>query len=269
LEFGTLEPWNPETLEQLAHRILFEDNHLLIVNKLPGEIVQGDKTGDEPLVESLKSYLKEKYSKPGDVFLGVVHRLDRPVSGAVVFARTSKALARMNAMLQKREIRKVYWAVCPSRQSSVISRQNKSELLNTQSTDDCRLKTDDWITLVHYLKRNEQQNKSYAFDLPGEGRQKAELRYRKIASGDRYDLLEIELLTGRHHQIRAQLAAIGFTIKGDLKYGSPRSNPDGSICLHSRSVEFIHPVSKQLISLIAPVPKERLWLDLQNNLESF
>jgi 23S rRNA pseudouridine1911/1915/1917 synthase len=228
-------------------RILYEDNHLLIVNKLPGEIVQGDKTGDVPLAESLKSYLKEKYNKPGEVFLGVVHRLDRPVSGAVIFARTGKALARMNAMLQKREIRKVYWAICPHTVPPPIGGGG-------------------WIPLTHYLRRNEQQNKSYAYDLPGEGRQKADLRYRKIASGDRYDLLEVELLTGRHHQIRAQLAAIGFTIKGDLKYGSPRSNPDGSICLHSRLVEFIHPVNKQALSITAPVSDDSLWRSLQNNI---
>jgi 23S rRNA pseudouridine1911/1915/1917 synthase len=223
-------------------RILFEDNHLLIVNKLPGEIVQGDKTGDEPLAETLKSYLKEKYNKPGEVFLGVVHRLDRPVSGAVIFARTSKALARMNEMLKRRDIKKVYWAIVASRQSSVVSRQ--------------------WVDLVNYLKKNEQQNKSYAYDQPGEGRQKAELRYQKIASGDRYDLLEIELLTGRHHQIRAQLSAIGSPIKGDLKYGAPRSNPDGSISLHARLVEFIHPVSKEMISVVAPVPDDKLWKSL-------
>jgi len=211
------------------------------VNKLPGEIVQGDKTGDEPLVETLKQYLKEKYNKPGAVFLGVVHRLDRPVSGAVIFARTSKALARMNELLKNREIRKVYWAIS-SRQSSVLSRQS--------------------VLITHYLRRNEKQNKTYAYEEPGEGRQKAELKYRKIASGDRYDLLEIELLTGRHHQIRAQLAAIGMPIKGDLKYGAPRSNPDGSISLHARSVEFVHPVSKEQISIVAPVPEDKLWTTL-------
>jgi 23S rRNA pseudouridine1911/1915/1917 synthase len=220
----------------ISPEILYEDNHLLIVNKQPGEIVQGDKTGDEPLVDSLKSYLKVKYNKPGAVFLGVVHRLDRPVSGAVVFARTSKALGRMNELLKTRQIRKVYWAICPGQQSAV-----------------------GWTLLVHYLSRNEKQNKSYVYDSPGEGRQKAELKYRKIASGERYDLLEIELLTGRHHQIRAQLAAIGSPIKGDLKYGAPRSNPDGSISLHSRLVEFVHPVSRELISIFAPVPDEKLW----------
>jgi 23S rRNA pseudouridine1911/1915/1917 synthase len=232
----------------MTNRILFEDNHLLIVNKLPGEIVQGDKTGDEPLVESLKSYLKVKYNKPGAVFLGVVHRLDRPVSGAVVFARTSKALSRMNAMLQKREMRKVYWAISPHPVPPPAGGGSKGGGL-----------MDDWNHLVHYLKRNEQQNKSYVFDHPGEGRQKAELKYRIIALGDRYDLLEIELLTGRHHQIRAQLAAVGSPIKGDLKYGSPRSNPDGSISLHSRLVEFVHPVSGELICITAKPPEEKIW----------
>ena len=235
-----MELWNVETLEPLKTRVLFEDNHLLIVNKQPGEIVQGDKTGDEPLVETLKSYIKEKYNKPGAVFLGLVHRLDRPVSGAVIFARTSKALGRMNEMFKTREVRKVYWAIIGGQQSAAGGRQ-------------------EWVLLQHYLKRNEQQNKSYAFDTPGEGRQKAELRYRKIASGDRYDLLEVELLTGRHHQIRAQLAATGSPIKGDLKYGAPRSNPDGSISLHSRYVEFIHPVSKEIIKVTAPVPGDKLW----------
>jgi 23S rRNA pseudouridine1911/1915/1917 synthase len=225
----------------MTNNILFEDNHLLIVNKQPGEIVQGDKTGDEPLVETLKTYIKEKYNKPGAVFLGVVHRLDRPVSGAVIFARTSKALSRLNEMFKTREVRKVYWAL--------VGQLAVGQL-------------DNWTHLTHYLTRNEKQNKSYAFDTPGEGRQKAELRYRKIASGDRYDLLEVELLTGRHHQIRAQLSAIGSPIKGDLKYGSPRSNPDGSISLHSRFVEFIHPVSKELISITAPVPGEKLWEEL-------
>jgi 23S rRNA pseudouridine1911/1915/1917 synthase len=228
----------------MTDQVLYEDNHLIIVNKRPGEIVQGDKTGDETLAETIKSYIKEKYSKPGEVFLGVVHRLDRPVSGAVIFARTSKALTRMNELLKNRDIRKVYWAVCPSRQSAV-------------DTDD------DWTLLTHYLKKNEQQNKSYVYDHPGEGRQKAELRFRKIASAERYDLLEVELLTGRHHQIRAQLAQIGSIIKGDLKYGAPRSNPDGSISLHARFVEFVHPVSKEIISITAEPPEERIWAILQ------
>jgi 23S rRNA pseudouridine1911/1915/1917 synthase len=228
-------------LKPIASRILFEDNHLLIVNKQPGEIVQGDKTGDEPMAEALKSYIKAKYHKPGEVFLGVVHRLDRPVSGAVIFARTSKALTRMNELLKNREIRKVYWAIVGSQ----------------LPTANCP--TANWTLLTHYLKKNEQQNKSYVHDLPGEGRLKAELKYRKIASGERYDLLEVELLTGRHHQIRAQLAAMDCPIKGDLKYGFPRSNPDGSISLHSRLVEFIHPVSKEKIHITAGPPKNALW----------
>jgi len=235
-------------LESFASRILFEDNHLLIVNKLPGEIVQGDKTGDEPMVETLKSYLKVKYNKPGDVFLGVVHRLDRPVSGAVIFARTSKALTRMNALLKDREVRKVYWAICPHPVPPPVGGGSKGGGW-----------TADWIPLTHYLKKNEQQNKSYVHDLPGEGRQKAELRYRKIASGERYDLLEVELMTGRHHQIRVQLAAIGCPVKGDLKYGFPRSNPDGSISLHARIVEFVHPVNKELINIMAEPPAEKVW----------
>jgi 23S rRNA pseudouridine1911/1915/1917 synthase len=254
LEFGI---WN---LEPVPSSILFEDNHLLIVNKRPGEIVQGDKTGDEPLAEALKSYIKVKYNKPGEVFLGVVHRLDRPVSGAVIFARTSKALARMNAMLQKREVRKIYWAIVDRSQFAVRSSQSIHREENQE------LGTADWTHLTHYLKKNEQQNKSYVHDLPGRGRLKAELKYRKIASGDRYDLLEVELLTGRHHQIRAQLAAIGCPVRGDLKYGFPRSNPNGSISLHARQLEFVHPVSRELISITAPVPEDRLWNDLKNNI---
>jgi 23S rRNA pseudouridine1911/1915/1917 synthase len=265
-------------LEPLAKRILFEDNHLLIVNKLPGEIVQGDKTGDEPLVESLKTYIKTKYNKPGEVFLGVVHRLDRPVSGAVIFARTSKALTRMNALIKERDIRKVYWAICASHKSLVVSRQSLGGTVQRKNnepaetgklnspTNDYRLMTNDWIQIVHYLKKNEQQNKSYIYDHPGEGRLKAELKYRKIASGERYDLIEVELLTGRHHQIRAQLASVGLHIKGDLKYGYPRSNPDGSISLHARMVEFTHPVSRELIRISAPVPEEKLWTVLVNNI---
>lgn len=228
-------------MEPLKPEVLFEDNHLLIVNKRAGEIVQGDKTGDEPMGEVLKRYLKEKYHKPGNVFLGVVHRLDRPVSGAVIFARTSKALARMNAMLQQREVRKVYWAV------------------SSRHLEPGTLEPGTWNHLIHYLKKNEQQNKSYVYDLPGPGRQKAELKYKVIGQSDRYQLLEVELMTGRHHQIRAQLAHIGMAIKGDLKYGYPRSNPDGSIHLHARLVEFIHPVSGETIIVTAPVPEEKVW----------
>lgn len=215
--------------------ILYEDNHLIVVNKRPSDIVQGDKTGDKPLGEELKEYIKEKYNKPGNVFIGVVHRLDRPVSGAVVFARTSKALARLNEMVKERRIRKTYWAIVSGNPPA------------------------DGDSLVHFLRKNEQRNMSYAYDEPGAGRKKAELNYRVLAKSDRYYLLEVELLTGRHHQIRVQLAAIGCPIRGDLKYGYPRSNKDGSIGLHARSVEFLHPVSKEDLRIIAPPPADKLW----------
>lgn len=222
-------------LPGLEQRILFEDNHLLIVNKLPSEIVQGDKTGDEPLSELLKSYLKEKYNKPGNVFLGVIHRLDRPVSGAVVFAKTSKALSRMNQLVKEREIHKTYWAI----------------VKNPPPVQDA--------TLIHHLLRNEKKNKSFVHQKPVPGSKEAVLHYRFLASGERYHLLEIDLKTGRHHQIRAQLAAIGCAIKGDLKYGFPRSNPDASISLHAVKVSFIHPVKKELVKVIAPPPEDPLW----------
>lgn len=208
--------------------ILYEDNHLIIVNKAVGEIVQGDKTGDEPLVETLKRYIKEKYGKPGAVFCGVTHRLDRPVSGVVVFARTSKALERMNRLFADHEqIRKTYWALvagCPEKEEG---------------------------TLEHWIIRNEKMNKSFAYDNEKNGAKKAVLDYKVIWKGDRYTLLSIVLHTGRHHQIRSQLAAIGCPIKGDLKYGSKRSNPDGGICLHALSIEFEHPVSHEKISVEA------------------
>ncbi len=215
--------------------ILYEDNHLIIINKRPSDIVQGDKTGDEPLSEVLKSYIKLKYSKPGEAFLGVVHRLDRPVSGALVFARTSKSLSRLNIMLRDGEIRKVYWAVV----------KNKPP------------KTEDH--LVQYLTRNEEKNKSYVHDHPVAGSQKSELIYRLIAQSDGYFLLEIKLLTGRHHQIRAQLSAMGCPVKGDLKYGFPRSNPGGFIHLHARTIEFLHPVKKEMLRVVADPPKDKLW----------
>ena len=215
--------------------VLYEDNHFIVVSKRPGEIVQGDKTGDVPLSEMVKAYIKEHYAKPGEVFLGVVHRLDRPVSGVVVFARTSKALARMNEMFRTQAVQKTYWALV----------QN----LPTQSE----------ATLTHYLIRNEKQNKSYAYDHERPNAKKAILKYRAIAHSDNYSLLEINLMTGRHHQIRCQLAAMGCPIKGDLKYGAPRSNPDGSISLMARRVEFIHPVSKAPIVVEAPVPNDTLW----------
>lgn len=248
-----ISPTKGSNTDLLNNNILFEDNHLLVLNKRPGEIVQGDKTGDEPLSEKVKAYIKDKYYKPGEVFLGVVHRIDRPVSGAVIFARTGKALSRLNAMLKEREIRKVYWAVVPTTPSPGWGRAGEGALTGDETAEN------GWITLVHYLIRNEKQNKSYAYDRPGPGRVKAELKYRKLASGDRYDLLEIELITGRHHQIRVQLAAAGMPIRGDLKYGYPRSNPDGSIHLHARRVEFIHPVQKIPLLITAPAPDETLW----------
>jgi len=220
--------------------IVYEDNHIIIVNKKSGEIVQGDKTGDRPLSDMVKEYLKVKYHKPGEVFLGVVHRLDRPVSGLVVFARTSKALTRLNKMFAQGEVHKTYWALCTP--PALDGRGNASE----------------WLTLEHWLVRNEQQNKSYAYDHEVPGSKKAVLRYHVIGQGDRYALLEVQLLTGRHHQIRCQLSEIGCTIRGDLKYGAKRSNPDGSISLLSRRVEFIHPVSKERIVAEAPLP-EGIW----------
>lgn len=219
--------------------VVYEDNHLIIVNKTASEIVQGDKTEDVPLSETVKQYLKEKYAKPGNVFLGVTHRLDRPVSGLVVFAKTSKALARLNEMFRKGEVKKTYWAVvktCPQVEEG---------------------------ELVHYLVRNEKQNKSYAYDKEVNGSKKAVLHYRLIGHSENYYLLEVDLKTGRHHQIRCQLAKIGCPIKGDLKYGFPRSNPDGSICLHARKVCFVHPVSKEQIVVTAPVPDGNLWKAFQ------
>ena len=216
--------------------VLYEDNHIIIVNKESGEIVQGDKTGDVPLSEVVKAWIKEKYNKPGNVFLGVVHRLDRPVSGVVVFAKTSKALARLNAMFAKHdEVRKTYWALTKKRPEVEQG------------------------TLTHWLVRNEKQNKSYAYDAERPNSKKAILNYKVIGSTDRYTLIEVELLTGRHHQIRCQLAKIGCPIKGDLKYGAERSNPDGSISLLARKVEFVHPVSKELIMIEAPLPDDALW----------
>jgi 23S rRNA pseudouridine1911/1915/1917 synthase len=221
--------------------VVYEDNHLIIVNKSSSEIVQGDKTGDKPLAEMVKEYIKQKYHKPGNVFLGVVHRLDRPVSGLVVFARTSKALARLNEMFRTKEVHKTYWAIvgnCPPTEEG---------------------------ELVHWLVRNEKQNKSYAYDKEKPEAKKAILDYRLIGRSERYFLLEVDLKTGRHHQIRCQLAKMGCPIKGDLKYGSPRSNPDGSICLHARRVRFVHPVSKQEIDVEAPVPEGNLWHSFQND----
>lgn len=221
--------------EDIANRVLYEDNHLIIINKKPSEIVQGDKTGDTPLSEIIKEYLKIKYNKPGNVFVGVVHRVDRPVSGCVIFAKTDKALSRMNKLIHDRQIRKKYWAVV----------KNKPP----KDTDH----------LINFLLKNEKQNKSYSVKPDAKGALKAELEYNVIKKSDNYYLLEVELFTGRHHQIRAQLAEIGSSIKGDLKYGFPRSNADASICLHARSVEFIHPVSKEKIFIVAPLPDEPIW----------
>ncbi len=215
--------------------IVYEDNHLIIVNKACSEIVQGDKTDDISLIDTIKAYIKEKYHKPGDVFLGCVHRLDRPTSGLVIFARTTKALSRMNQLFKDKEVKKTYWAVvdnCPP---------NKTD------------------TLIHHLVKNEEQNKSYASDLPKQGSKEASLTYHLLASSDKYYLLEIELHTGRHHQIRAQLATIGCKIKGDMKYNFPRSNKDGGIHLHARYLEFIHPVKDEPIKLTAKVPDDNLW----------
>ncbi|MDR0812232.1 MAG: RluA family pseudouridine synthase [Paludibacter sp.] len=212
--------------------ILYEDNHIIAVNKTCSEIVQGDKTGDEPLSEQLKRYIKEKYAKPGEVFLGVVHRLDRPVSGVVLFARTSKALTRLNEMFKTREIEKTYWAIVKNPPKETEGR------------------------LEHYLVRNEKQNKSFAYDEEVPNSKRTALTYRQLAKTDNYYILEITLETGRHHQIRSQLAKIGCPIKGDLKYGSPRSNTSGGISLHARSVGFVHPVTKEKIEITAPPPKD-------------
>ena len=222
-------------------QVLYEDNHIIIVNKSSGEIVQGDKTGDTPLVETVRAYIKEKYNKPGNVFCGLTHRLDRPVSGVVIFAKTSKALERINNMLKNHEIKKTYWAI-------VKNSPKQSE-----------------GTLVNYLVRNEKQNKSFAYSIEKPNSKRAELNYKVIGKSDNYTLLEVNLITGRHHQIRCQLAAMGCPIKGDLKYGFDRSNRDGSISLHARCVEFIHPVSKELILVEAPTPKDTLWEALQNH----
>lgn len=221
--------------------VLYEDNHIIIVNKESGEIVQGDKTGDVPLSEIVKMWIKQKHQKPGNVFLGVVHRLDRPVQGVVVFAKTSKALSRLNAMFAKHdEVQKTYWAITKNRPQAEMG------------------------TLTHWLVRNEKQNKSYAYDRERPNAKKAVLEYKLIGASDRYSLLEVRLLTGRHHQIRCQLAKMGCPIKGDLKYGADRSNPDGSISLLARKIEFTHPVSKQHISVEAPLPGDNLWQSFRN-----
>ncbi|WP_297035250.1 RluA family pseudouridine synthase [Prevotella sp.] len=222
-------------------KVVYEDNHIIIVNKCSGEIVQGDKTGDKPLSDTVKEYIKQKYNKLGNVFLGVVHRLDRPVSGLVVFAKTSKALSRLNDMFRTGDVHKTYWAVVKRRDIAMEG------------------------TLTDWLTRNERQNKSYAHEREVPGAKKAVLKYKVRAVADNYMLIEVTLLTGRHHQIRCQLSHMGCPIKGDLKYGAPRSNPDGSISLLSRRVEFVHPVSKENIVAYADVPNDRLWHDLSAN----
>ena len=215
--------------------ILYEDNHIIAVNKASGEIVQGDKTGDKTLCDAIKAFLKEKYAKPGNVFVGLPHRLDRPVSGIVVLAKTSKALERLNEMFRTGAVKKIYWAI----------------------TKECPAKPE--AELECWIYRNEKMNKSFAYPKEVKGSKKALLHYRHIAASQNYNLIEVELKTGRHHQIRCQLASIGCPIKGDLKYGAKRSNPDGSISLHARYVEFIHPVSKELIQITAPLPADKLW----------
>ena len=216
-------------------KVLYEDNHIIVINKAAGEIVQGDKTGDESLCDTMKAYIKEKYAKPGNVFIGLPHRLDRPVSGIVVFAKTSKALERLNRMFSEGSVKKIYWALTKG-----IPTPAEAELKS-------------WIL------RNEKMNKSFSYPKEVKGSKRAVLHYRLAAASQNYNLIEVELKTGRHHQIRCQLSSIGCPIKGDLKYGAQRSNPDGSISLHARYIEFIHPVSKELISITAPLPGDKLW----------
>ncbi|MFA6770278.1 MAG: RluA family pseudouridine synthase [Bacteroidales bacterium] len=216
-------------------QILYEDNHLIIVNKRVGELVQGDKTGDEPLSKTVANFIAQRDSKPGDAFLGVAHRLDRPVSGVTLFAKTSKGLERMNEMFRTGTVKRVYWAI-------VAKMPPKEEDI-----------------LVHYLTKNEKQNKSYARSKSTSGAKEAKLHYKLIKASDNYFLLEVELITGRHHQIRSQLAAIGSPVKGDLKYGAPRSNPDGGISLHAKSMNFMHPVKGEKFFVEAPAPNENLW----------
>ncbi|MBQ7984419.1 MAG: RluA family pseudouridine synthase [Bacteroidales bacterium] len=223
-----------ESILETENQILYEDNHIIVINKKSSQIVHGDKTGDESLDETVKQYLKTKYSKPGNVFIGVVHRLDRPVSGAVIFAKTSKALTRLNEMIKKHEITKTYWAITRNRPPK------------------------DEDVLKNYMMRNEKNNKSYITKDVNNG-QYAELSYKLIVRSDYYNLLEINLATGRHHQIRLQLASIGCPIKGDLKYGYGRSNKIASISLHARKLEFVHPVSKEKLIIVAPCPQESLW----------
>ncbi|MBO5787442.1 MAG: RNA pseudouridine synthase [Bacteroidaceae bacterium] len=220
--------------------VLYEDNHIIIINKAAGEIVQGDKTGDKSLCDTMKQYIKEKYAKPGNVFIGLPHRLDRPVSGIVVFAKTSKALERLNNMFRDGNVKKIYWAI------------TKGKPLPAQGE------------ISSWILRNEKMNKSFSYPKEVKGSKHALLFYRQIAASQNYNLIEVELKTGRHHQIRCQLSSIGCPIKGDLKYGAQRSNPDGSISLHARYIEFTHPVSKELIQVTAPLPADRLWQSFES-----
>ena len=222
-------------MSPIEDRILYEDNHLVVVDKMCGELSQGDDTGDQTLADAVKAYLKRKYSKPGNVYLGIPHRLDRPTSGVMVYARTEKALVRLNEAFRTDDVSKTYWAIVD------------------------RLPPKDSDILTHYIVRDSQANKSTAYMKEVKGSKKAVLKYTLLASSERYHLLGIELYTGRHHQIRAQLKAIGLHIKGDLKYGFPRSNPDGGICLHARRIEFTHPVRKERLTIVAPPPRDALW----------
>jgi 23S rRNA pseudouridine1911/1915/1917 synthase len=222
-------------MNPLSSRILYEDNHIIAINKRASEIVQADKTGDIPMSEDVKKYIKEKYEKPGDVYLGVVHRIDRPVSGIVLFARTSKAAARLSELFRSKEMQKTYWAVVKNRPPKEAG------------------------TLMHFLKKNEAKNMSRAYDTEQNGALRSELEYKILLSSDHYHLLEVKPLTGRHHQIRVQLAAMGCPIKGDVKYGFKRTNDDASIHLHARQVEFIHPVKQEPLTITAPPPNENLW----------
>ena len=223
--------------------ILYEDNHIIAVNKRPSDLVQGDKTGDTPLSDFVKQYIKEKYNKPGEVFVGTVHRIDRPVSGIVLFAKTSKALTRLNQMFQTKEIQKTYWAVVKNKPKNIKGH------------------------LIHYLKKNEAKNMSKGFEKETPGALRSELEYELICSSDNYHLIEVKPHTGRHHQIRVQLSSMGCPIKGDLKYGFDRSNKDASIHLHARKVEFIHPVKKEPITIVAPPPNEVLWNEFMKRVD--
>ena len=228
-------------------QVIYEDNHIIAVSKTCHEIVQGDKTGDEPLGETLKRFIKERDNKPGNVFLGVTHRLDRPTTGVVLFAKTSKALERLNRMFAEGNVHKTYWAIVPNRWKDSESKGDNQQQIAREAD------------LKHWLVRDEKKNRSFAYERQVPNSKEARLHYSVIAEIERYALVEVQLFTGRHHQIRCQLSKIGLPIKGDLKYGAPRSNPDGGISLHSRKANFIHPVSKEEITIVAPVPEDNLW----------